>query len=319
MQPYIQQQQWILSLGFKNNISANFKAWIMYNNQNIYNPQGLHKIKPQELINFKKQYDYDTLKSSKNAPWYNFLINLQNISHNPDIHNHDIDNQDIDNQDIDNQDIDNTDIDWQKKYNDLKQMYIKEKKLRKYFNSVIKLLRSNISTTTIKCNDLQDQINKLKKNAVAANNKYLVLKTHNDILKKDILNADTYITQCYNRIRELDKYITLLKQENTSFKNDLGDISSSSLSNTSIQELNTKYQNKTVEGIPSIICPITQEIMIEPVIAFDGHTYEKNAIQQWFQSNNKSPISGQKLPNRVLIANHTIRKTIAEIISLNTS
>jgi SUMO ligase MMS21 Smc5/6 complex component len=30
-----------------------------------------------------------------------------------------------------------------------------------------------------------------------------------------------------------------------------------------------------------IICPITLKIMEDPVIAADGHTYERSAIQEW--------------------------------------
>ena len=31
-------------------------------------------------------------------------------------------------------------------------------------------------------------------------------------------------------------------------------------------------------------CPISHEIMIEPVIAADGHNYEKENIELWFQT-----------------------------------
>jgi hypothetical protein len=32
------------------------------------------------------------------------------------------------------------------------------------------------------------------------------------------------------------------------------------------------------------LCPITQEIMLDPVITEDGETYERKAIQDWFSS-----------------------------------
>lgn len=35
------------------------------------------------------------------------------------------------------------------------------------------------------------------------------------------------------------------------------------------------------------ICPITQTMYIDPVVAADGHTYEKSAIQKWFDSGKK--------------------------------
>ena len=40
-----------------------------------------------------------------------------------------------------------------------------------------------------------------------------------------------------------------------------------------------------------IICPITHEIMLEPVVCSDGITYEKTAIEKWLENNNTSPIT----------------------------
>lgn len=58
-------------------------------------------------------------------------------------------------------------------------------------------------------------------------------------------------------------------------------------------------------------CPITQEIMDEPVIAADGHSYEKKAIEKWFeQGNNSSPKTGAKLESTALTPNYTLRSLI---------
>ena len=58
-------------------------------------------------------------------------------------------------------------------------------------------------------------------------------------------------------------------------------------------------------------CPITQTLMIDPVFAADGHTYERSAIQHWFDiGNSRSPTSNEELPNKSLIPNHTQRKMI---------
>ena len=37
------------------------------------------------------------------------------------------------------------------------------------------------------------------------------------------------------------------------------------------------------------LCPITLSIMRNPVIASDGHSYEKSAIEEWFMRSNHSP------------------------------
>ena len=55
------------------------------------------------------------------------------------------------------------------------------------------------------------------------------------------------------------------------------------------------------------ICPITQDIMKEPVIDSEGNTYEKSAILEWLKISNKSPvtrnviIASRLVPNRALI------------------
>ena len=38
-------------------------------------------------------------------------------------------------------------------------------------------------------------------------------------------------------------------------------------------------------GAPNaFLCPISQEVMAEPVVAADGHSYEKTEIEKWFAS-----------------------------------
>ena len=63
-------------------------------------------------------------------------------------------------------------------------------------------------------------------------------------------------------------------------------------------------------------CPITHNIMNDPVICSDGQTYERSAIQTWLASNNTSPYTGAKLDNKVLIPNIALRQAIEEYIEL---
>lgn len=63
------------------------------------------------------------------------------------------------------------------------------------------------------------------------------------------------------------------------------------------------------------ICPITIEIMDDPVIAADGHSYERMAIEGWFRTgHDKSPMTGLALANQDLIPNVNLRKAIAEYL-----
>ena len=60
------------------------------------------------------------------------------------------------------------------------------------------------------------------------------------------------------------------------------------------------------------LCPITQEIMVDPVIAMDGHTYERRAIEEWLETNNTSPMTNSPLPNKMLLPNLAVRSMISE-------
>jgi hypothetical protein len=43
------------------------------------------------------------------------------------------------------------------------------------------------------------------------------------------------------------------------------------------------------------LCPITYELFREPVVACDGHTYEKAAIEKWLTQKDTSPRTGEKM------------------------
>ena len=53
------------------------------------------------------------------------------------------------------------------------------------------------------------------------------------------------------------------------------------------------------------ICPITSEMMSDPVSTSDGFTYEREAILEWLRSGNTtSPLSGAVLERNDLVPNH---------------
>ena len=61
----------------------------------------------------------------------------------------------------------------------------------------------------------------------------------------------------------------------------------------------------------NIICPITQEVMKDPVIAADGITYERSAIEEWLKKSDRSPF-GVVLENKNLIPNYTLKNCIQD-------
>ena len=60
----------------------------------------------------------------------------------------------------------------------------------------------------------------------------------------------------------------------------------------------------------SLICPITLELFRDPVLAEDGHTYEREAIVQWIERNGRSPLTNQPLSLERLYPNYAIKKLI---------
>ena len=67
-----------------------------------------------------------------------------------------------------------------------------------------------------------------------------------------------------------------------------------------------------IDDDQGVRCPITCEIMREPVICADGHSYEKGAIEAWLQANDLSPLTGQKLAHKHLVPNHALKSIIEE-------
>lgn len=44
--------------------------------------------------------------------------------------------------------------------------------------------------------------------------------------------------------------------------------------------------------------------MRDPVMAADGHTYERDALLRWLKTSNVSPATGAQLANRTIIPNY---------------
>jgi len=68
-----------------------------------------------------------------------------------------------------------------------------------------------------------------------------------------------------------------------------------------------------------MICPISYEIMSDPVICSDGHSYERAFIQEWLRTSSVSPMTGAVLPNDTLIPNHSLKSLIVSLTSSESS
>jgi len=78
------------------------------------------------------------------------------------------------------------------------------------------------------------------------------------------------------------------------------------------QELRARVallQAKADVAPPQFFCPILHDIMKDPVVTMDGHTYEREAIMTWFQQADRSPISNLRIAT-TLVPNIALRQQI---------
>jgi hypothetical protein len=57
-------------------------------------------------------------------------------------------------------------------------------------------------------------------------------------------------------------------------------------------------------------CPITLEVMHDPVFLPDGVTYERDAVEQWLKENHTSPVTREPMTMRRSIDNRSLREAI---------
>ena len=76
-----------------------------------------------------------------------------------------------------------------------------------------------------------------------------------------------------------------------------------------------KKMKTTVDSIADeYLCPITQELPIDPVMAEDGRIYERSAIMEWHGRNQTSPFTRQPMGIK-LIASPQVRNTLERLVT----
>lgn len=73
----------------------------------------------------------------------------------------------------------------------------------------------------------------------------------------------------------------------------------------SISNIENKY--------PELICPLTNELMEDPVITNRGISYERHSIEIWLNNNNICPITNEYLDTTLLITNYTLKNLISKL------
>ncbi|XP_072253228.1 WD repeat, SAM and U-box domain-containing protein 1-like isoform X2 [Leuresthes tenuis] len=72
-----------------------------------------------------------------------------------------------------------------------------------------------------------------------------------------------------------------------------------------------KAAQSGAEAPDEFLCPVTRELMKDPVIAADGYSYEREAIESWIRGKNKtSPMTNLLLQTTLLTPNRSLKMAI---------
>ena len=64
------------------------------------------------------------------------------------------------------------------------------------------------------------------------------------------------------------------------------------------------YMYEDIDNTDLLLCPITNQVFTDPVIASDGWTYERNALAALLNTDHRiSPKTGQSLDRNIIIPN----------------
>ena len=62
----------------------------------------------------------------------------------------------------------------------------------------------------------------------------------------------------------------------------------------------------------AFMCPIGLEVMRQPFVAADGHSYEEGSLRVWLRDHTTSPMTNAPLPCTMIVPNHALRAAIEE-------
>ncbi|GMH36747.1 hypothetical protein BSKO_04620 [Bryopsis sp. KO-2023] len=82
------------------------------------------------------------------------------------------------------------------------------------------------------------------------------------------------------------------------------------------QKIEKKGAEALIRNPRHLCCPISLELMKDPVMAVDGYTYERSAITKWFRKNKcTSPMTNQRLASSQICPNRLVASMIQEFRS----
>ena len=77
------------------------------------------------------------------------------------------------------------------------------------------------------------------------------------------------------------------------------------------EELRSVAERARPPARDEFCCPLSMEVMVEPVSTADGHTYERASIEAWLRDHDVSPLTGETLQHKFLTPNLALKRLIA--------
>lgn len=78
-----------------------------------------------------------------------------------------------------------------------------------------------------------------------------------------------------------------------------------------IRRRSTEDKPALPQAPASFYCPVSMELMSDPVMVATGHTYDRSCIEKWLaQGNRTCPVTGMRLRHLELVPNHALRNAI---------
>ncbi|XP_039298056.1 WD repeat, SAM and U-box domain-containing protein 1 [Nilaparvata lugens] len=85
---------------------------------------------------------------------------------------------------------------------------------------------------------------------------------------------------------------------------------------TRLVVLMRREKASTLNTPEEFTCPITHQLMREPVMCVDGYNYERSAIESWFASGREtSPMTNAAVQSTTLIPNQKLQQAISEFLN----
>ena len=105
----------------------------------------------------------------------------------------------------------------------------------------------------------------------------------------------------------IDAVYQLIRQQ----KEDEGDSELARHEDTYELEESSPKDGRSISFPDEFFCPLTQQLFVDPVIDHEGNTYERNAIWEWLELNETSPLTRNELYKDQLVPNRAVKHAIA--------